>query len=101
MESRLDDAYRVVLEAHGWGELQQQLNTMTKRGEWEAMTTLITDEIVDEFVVHGTPEEIGPRVLDRYGAMVQRVSFDTPTGLDPDRIARVLASFDASRRGVA
>jgi probable F420-dependent oxidoreductase len=94
-------AYRVVLEAHGWGDLQPQLNVMTKQGDWEAMPALITDEIVDEFVVHGTPEEIGPRVLDRYGAMVQRVSFDTPTALDPDRVARVLAGFEKSRRGVA
>jgi probable F420-dependent oxidoreductase len=94
-------AYRVVLEAHGWGELQPELNLMTKRNEWEAMTGLITDDIVDEFVVHGTPEEIGPRVLDRYGSMVQRVSFDTPTGLDPERVARVLDGFENSRRGVA
>jgi hypothetical protein len=39
---------------------------------------MITDEIVDTFVVSGTPEQIAPRLHDRYGDLVQRVSFDTP-----------------------
>ena len=57
------------------------------------MGSLITDEIVDTFVTSGAPEEIGPRLRERYGDMVQRVSFDTPTALDPDRVARVIASL--------
>ena len=28
-------AYRPVLELHGWGDLQEELNAMTKRGDWE------------------------------------------------------------------
>ena len=27
-------AYRPVLELHGWGDLQTELNTLSKRGEW-------------------------------------------------------------------
>jgi len=48
-------AYRVVLDAHGWGALQPELNRMTKENEWGAMPALITDEIVDAFVVTGRP----------------------------------------------
>ena len=86
-------AYKVVLDAHGWGELQPELNRLSKTGDWGAMSALITDDIVDTFATSGTPEEIGPRVQARYGGLVQRVSFDSPTPLGDDVVARVLHSF--------
>jgi len=86
-------AYKVVLDTHGWGDLQPELNRLSKSGDWAAMAAMITDEIVDTFVVSGTPEQIGPRLSDRYGDIVQRVSFDTPGRLDPNRVARVLDGF--------
>jgi probable F420-dependent oxidoreductase len=88
-------AYKIVLDAHGWGDLQPELNRITKSGDWRAMGSLITDEIVDTFVVSGTPEQIAPRLLARFGDLVQRVSVDSPTDLDPDRVARVLGGFRA------
>jgi probable F420-dependent oxidoreductase len=86
-------AYRIVLDAHGWGDVQPELNRITKTGDWKAMGSLITDEIVDTFVVSGTPEQIGPRLQQRYGDIVQRVSFDGPSKLSDERVARVLAGF--------
>ncbi|HEV7526451.1 MAG TPA: TIGR03617 family F420-dependent LLM class oxidoreductase [Acidimicrobiia bacterium] len=86
-------AYKVVLDTHGWGELQAELNRLSKTGDWATMAALITDEIVDTFVVSGTPEQIAPRLQERYGDIVQRVSFDSPVRLDTDRVARVLEGF--------
>ncbi len=86
-------AYRVVLETHGWGELQPELNRLSKTGDWAAMAALITDEIVDTFAVSGTPEQIAPRMQERYGDIARRVSFDTPARLGADRVARVIAGF--------
>src|SRR5579863_3480756 len=40
-------AYRPVLELHGWGDLQPELNTLSKRGEWVKMGELITDEVLE------------------------------------------------------
>jgi probable F420-dependent oxidoreductase len=91
-------AYRIVLDAHGWGDLQSELNRLSKDGDWATMSTLITDDIVDAFVVQGQPEEIGPLVRKRYGDIVQRVSFDTPNRLGSDTVARVLASFGSHSR---
>jgi len=88
-------AYKVILDVHGWGDLQPELNRLTKTGDWGAMSALITDEMVDAFCVLGTPDDIGPRVLARYGDLVQRVSFDTSTRLDTDRVTRVLAGLRA------
>jgi len=86
-------AYKVVLETHGWGELQPELNRLSKTGDWATMSALITDEIVDTFAVSGTPEQIAPRMQERYGDIAQRVSFDTPARLGADRVARVIAGF--------
>jgi probable F420-dependent oxidoreductase len=86
-------AYKVVLDVHGWGDLQPELNRLTKEGGWNRMPDLITDDIVDAFVVSGTPDEIAPRVLARYGDVVQRVSVNAPQQAGDDRWARVLAGF--------
>ena len=40
-------AYRPVLELHGWGDLQTELNTLSKRGEWVKMGELIDDSVLD------------------------------------------------------
>jgi len=86
-------AYKIVLDAHGWGDLQPELNRITKSGDWKSMGSLITDEIVDTFVVSGSPEQIGPRLRERYGDIVQRVSFDGPSKLTDERVDRVLSGL--------
>src|SRR5450631_4820338 len=51
-------AYRGVLELHGWGDLQEELNAASKRGEWKEMGDLITDDILEAFAVVAEPEDI-------------------------------------------
>jgi len=66
-------AYRGVLERHGWGELQGELNAMSKRGEWEAMGTRITDDILEQFAVVAQPREVPAQLKKRYGSSIDRV----------------------------
>jgi probable F420-dependent oxidoreductase len=86
-------AYRGVLELHGWGELQSELNRLSKQGEWEAMGELITDDILSTFAVVGAPEEIPKLMLDRYGDVLDRISLYAPYRSDPDRWSRILSGF--------
>ncbi|HSR24671.1 MAG TPA: TIGR03617 family F420-dependent LLM class oxidoreductase, partial [Candidatus Eisenbacteria bacterium] len=44
-------AYRKVLELHGWGDVQDELNMLSKRGRWSEMAGLISPEMLDAFVV--------------------------------------------------
>ena len=79
-------AYRGVLERHGWGDLQPELNTLSKRGEWDAMGRLITDDVLDAFAVRGTPEEVPGELERRFGDVVDRISLYMPyrdTGVVP------------------
>jgi probable F420-dependent oxidoreductase len=89
-------AYKVVLDTHGWGDMQPELNRLSKTGDWTTMAAMITDEMVETFVVSGAPEQIAPRLQERYGDIVQRVSFDTPAKLGPERVARVIEGFRAT-----
>jgi probable F420-dependent oxidoreductase len=86
-------AYRPVLEIHGWGGLQDELNALSKQGKWEEMGTLIDDEILNTFAVVGTPEEIGPELHRRYGDVISRISFYAPYKSDPERWSQVLADI--------
>lgn len=83
-------AYRGVLELHGWGGLQPELNTLSKKGDWDGMGRLITDDILDAFAVVGTPEEVPAGLHRRFGDVIDRISFYTPyrdTGVVPRIVA--------------
>jgi probable F420-dependent oxidoreductase len=88
-------AYRRVLELHGWGELQDELNAMSKQGRWEEMGELITDDILDTFAVVAEPEKLAAGINERYGDVVQRLSFYAPYESDPDRWTAVMADLKA------
>jgi probable F420-dependent oxidoreductase len=89
-------AYRGVLDVHGWGGLQEELNSLSKQGKWVEMGNLITDEILDAFAVVGEPERVAPELHRRYGDVIQRISFYAPYKSDPDRWAQVLADLRAA-----
>jgi len=86
-------AYRPVLELHGWGDLQTELNTLSKRGAWDDMTQLIDDEMLDTFAVVGALDTIAPKVRARYGGLVDRFNVYAPSGIGADRWAEILAGF--------
>ncbi len=83
-------AYRPVLDAHGWGALQDELNTMSKQGQWAEMAGRIDDEVLNTFAVVGEPESIAPELHNRYGDVVQRISFYAPYESDPERWRTVM-----------
>jgi probable F420-dependent oxidoreductase len=66
-------AYRAVLEHHGWGELGDELNVLSKRGEWEKMGDAITDEVLQAFAIVGEPASIAPAIEARFGGLLDRV----------------------------
>jgi probable F420-dependent oxidoreductase len=86
-------AYRPVLELHGWGDLQGELNTLSKRGAWTEMAGLIDDEVLNTFAVVAPIDDIASIVLKRFGDVVDRFSFYAPYPMEPDRWAEVLAGF--------
>ncbi len=76
-------AYRGVLEHHGWGDLQTELNTLSKQGAWAEMGTLVDDEILGTFAVVAEPSGVAAGLKGRYGDVVDRISFYAPYETDP------------------
>ena len=86
-------SYRPVLETHGWGGLQEELNALSKRGAWQEMGRVVTDEVLDAFAVCGSTKDLPGRIISRFGDLVDRLAFYTPYDTDPDRWADVVAGF--------
>jgi probable F420-dependent oxidoreductase len=84
-------AYKGVLEAIGVGELQGELNAMSKQGRWQEMGTLISDDILEAFGVVGEPQEIAGQILARYGSFTDRTSASFPVSDDEQRQAIIAA----------
>lgn len=89
-------AYRPVLELHGWGEIQDRLNTLSKQGKWTEMGDVIDDEVLGSFAVVGAPDEIGPELHRRYGDVVHRISFYSPYSSKPEWWNAVVAGVSAA-----
>ena len=79
-------AYRGVLELHGWGELQTELNQLSKRGEWVTMGERITDEILEEFAVVAEPHRVASTIAERCGGTVDRLACTFPFATDEERL---------------
>ncbi len=86
-------AYRPVLELHGWGDIGKELTRMSKQGKWEEMGTLITDDVLAEFAVVGTPDEVVKGLRERYPHVDRTVfSFEfLPKDQQRDVLARLQA----------
>jgi len=67
-------AYKQVLGVHGWGDLQVELNGLSKQGLWADMAELITDEMLNTMGVMAEPSEIVAEMKTRYGDFTDRTS---------------------------
>jgi len=89
-------AYRGVLELHGWGDLQGELNAMTKAGRWKEMGGLIDDEMLGVFAVVAEPDKVAAEVLARYGDVFTRMHFYLKTDLDREITRRIREPLQAT-----
>ncbi len=92
-------AYRPVLEAHGWGALQDELHALSKRGEWVAMGERIPDEMLEAFAITGLPEELPGKRNARYGGLVERLALISYAGVEGTDRARWTATLQHIRKG--
>ncbi len=69
-------AYKNVLDCHGWGDLQPELNKLSKDGKWVEMANLISDEILDVIAVVGEPIQVAEKIRSRYGDIVNRTTLN-------------------------
>jgi probable F420-dependent oxidoreductase len=86
-------AYRVVLDAHGWGDLQPQLHERTRAGDWAGMAELVHDDLLDAVAIVAPPDEVAPAIDERYGALLDRVALNAPYPVDPEVWAAIASDL--------
>ncbi len=78
-------AYRGVLELHGWGDVGAKLTDMSKDGQWDAMSDLIDDQMLDTFAIVAEPDRVAGKLLERYGDLFTRLT-PYPLGTQPPEL---------------
>lgn len=86
-------AYRPVLEAEGYGDLQTELNALTRQGRFSELPSLIDDTLLDRIGVTGTPSEVAAAIIARSAGIADRIGFYLPFQDDSDCLADVVAEL--------
>ena len=82
--------YTTVWAQHGWEETGLRLHELSVTNGWDRMPALITDEMVRAFAAVGTYEEIGDKILERFGGFATSVVLPLPA---PDHERLLLPSL--------
>ena len=89
-------AYAPALERHGRDDLPGRLRALIRAEDWDRLATLLTDDLLDALAVVGRYDELGARILDRFGGLADGIALP-PLG-DPtadDHVARLVAELRA------
>ena len=86
-------AYRPVLDVHGWGELQPELNALSKQGRWTEMGRLIDDDVLHTIAACGTPAEIAAHIRDRVDGVSDRICLYQPGPIPLDSLSQIVGAL--------
>ena len=95
--------YDRILELHGFGDNAARIRELWKSFDLAGMTALVSDEMLGEMAVAGTPSDC-VAALERRSASADRLLLGAPVvATDPDRIRNyhdaILETFGSRRRG--
>ena len=71
-------SYKSVMDLHGWSETAEKLSGFASKGEWAEMPMLITDEMLGEFCLMTTQENLASDLKKRFGGIADRITLYTP-----------------------
>lgn len=83
-------AYRPVLDVHGWGDLQPELNALSKQGRWAEMGALIDDDVLHTIAACGTPAEVAAHIRDRVAGISDRICIYQPGPIAVESLAQIV-----------
>ena len=83
-------AYRPVLAAHGWQDLQPELNALSKQGRWQDMGGLIDDEMLHTIAACGSPADVARHIRDRVDGIADTVFLYQPGPMNLETLAAII-----------
>jgi len=88
--------YRAVLDAVGYGDLQAELEAVVRQGRWSGLADLVHDDLLHQFILRGTLEELPALIRRRYGKYYDRgVPYLPLSETDPERLAQFVRATSA------
>ena len=89
-------AYRPVLDRLGRGELQTELNRLSKEGRWLEMAGRIDDELLEQIALCAPRDQVAARLAERYAGFADRISLVAPFAPADELWSDVVRTLDAS-----
>jgi probable F420-dependent oxidoreductase len=92
-------AYRGVLDRHGWAELGDELNSLSRsdrEDKWEAMGGLVDDEVLNAFAVVAEPDAVAAEIRRRFDGLIDRMSFYSPYETGPETWDLILGDLKSA-----
>jgi len=89
--------YWPPLELFGWKERGEKLNELSRAGSWDAMTEIVSDEMLDAFSPCARYDEIAEVLRAWYGDLTDWITFPMPE--DPARDSGAARALRALRGG--
>ncbi len=83
--------YEPVMALHGWNDLAARLHQMSKTGQWKQMAAEIPDEVLDEFGVYATYDELPKAIEARFGSVSDTIELGFEEDTDIDFARDILA----------
>ncbi|MCF6389018.1 TIGR03617 family F420-dependent LLM class oxidoreductase [Mycobacterium sp. MBM] len=83
-------AYKPVLDIHGWGDLQPELNALSKQGRWTEMGALIDDDVLHTIAACGTPAQVAAHIEDRVEGISDRICIYQPGPIEVELLAQIV-----------
>ncbi len=84
--------YHPVLAVHGWQETGDKLFRLSMEGKWPEMAEGITDEMLEQFAIIGTYDELVPKMKAALRGVVTTLDFGfgIRTPEDHERLAFIV-----------
>jgi probable F420-dependent oxidoreductase len=92
-------SYKAVLELHGWGDLADELNLLSRsrrEDKWDAMTGLVDDDVLNTFAVVAEPGQVAGELTRRFGDLADRLKFYAPYDSERSMWDEIRAELAAS-----
>ncbi len=91
-------AYRRAFSNAGLEELSIEMSQLSKAQRWSDMSALISDDVLNEWVIVAKYDDLASTILDRYGDLIDRIEVSIPVNTpgDAEVLAQVVAVLHAA-----
>lgn len=78
--------YHSILDASGWREQGEIIAAAFRKGDFKAMSAAVTDEMIDQIAITGTPSQARKQLEQWRGLTEQPLLYTPSVGMKPERV---------------